>query len=57
MRLPVPNASEVEEFQRLYSAAFNVNLTSGEAQATAMRLVQLVCLLNDAIFPLCKEEQ
>jgi len=57
MRLPVPNADEVETFKALYEANFNVSLTSGEAQETATRLVQLVCLLNDAIYPLRQEEQ
>jgi len=57
MRLPIPNAKEVEEFQRLYKERYGVMLTTDEALDTATRLVHLVCLLNDAIYPLRQKEQ
>lgn len=56
MRLPIPNESELIRFQALYAEHFGVTLTTDEALDTATRLVHLFCLLNDAIYPLRKEE-
>ena len=56
MRLPIPNAKEVSEFQLLYSQRFNVTLTKDEALDTATRLVHLFCLLNDEIHSIRKEK-
>jgi hypothetical protein len=40
----------------LYKEHFGVTLSDEEALDTATRLVQLVCLLSDAIYPLRQEE-
>ncbi len=56
MRLPMPNATEVEEFIHLYKEHFGVTLSSDEALDGATRTVQLFCLLNDAIYPLRTQE-
>lgn len=56
MRLPMPNAKEVADFQLLYSQSFNVTLTKEEALDTATRLVHLFCLLNDEIHFIRKEK-
>jgi hypothetical protein len=56
MRLPIPDSDEVRNFQILYKERFGVTLTNDEALDTATRLVQLVCLLNDAIYPLRQEK-
>jgi len=52
MRLPIPNAKEVEEFRRLCKEQYNIDLNDQEAFEEATRLVHLICLLNDAIYPL-----
>ena len=56
MRLPVPNADEVERFKDLYKRRLNVTLSDEEALDAATRLVQLACLMNNAIYPLRQEE-
>lgn len=56
MRLPLPNEKEVEEFKRMYQQEFGVELTDAEALDAAIRLVQLVALLNMDILQNFKDE-
>ena len=53
MRLPVPNAEEVEAFRLLCNEKFSLELTPDEAQHYATKIVQLYYALHYEIHPLC----
>ncbi len=53
MRLPVPDAEEVQEFKRIYFERFGIQLTGAEAEHCAIRVVQLYYILHYGTDPLC----
>jgi len=56
LRLPVPNAQEVEEFRVLCERRFSVTLSSAEALDWATRLLHLFYLTSHEIYSLRQEE-
>lgn len=53
MRLPVPDAQEVQEFKRIYFEKFGILLMDAEAEHYAIRVVQLYYVLHYGTDPLC----
>ncbi len=53
MRLPVPDAQEVQEFKRIYFERFGIQLTDAAAEHYAVRAVQLYYILHYGTDPLC----
>ena len=56
MRLPMPNAEEVDEFKVLYKKQTGVELTEQEAREAATILVHLFFIQHYGIHPLCPKE-
>jgi len=56
MRLPVPNAQEVESFRLLYKRRFGVSLSPEDALEVATRFLQLHFLKYHAIHTILPEE-
>jgi hypothetical protein len=56
MRLPMPNAKEVEEFRLLCEQKFSVKLSRSEALDWATRLLHIFYLTSHEIYSLRQEE-